>query len=233
MSAYRKLLLHNEVVSGKGANCLNDITKVLHISSNSNSLKVTNNSELEQLSNFDFENHIDYDDDRLIEPCVKTAHSLNQHSTAYVASILETAVIKKISNKGKKSCSACMQIFLENEITDDTFTEYKSQISNILQPCKSTIDFMNTVDNLLDKYKSQTISFSAMLTHIIRKINKDRFYGQSTYDQHDHKEEFIELVIKTYMDIVSVEACKTITKMSQKTQHIRHSNLKETHRAGQ
>lgn len=230
MSAYRKLLLHNEVVSGKGANCLNDITKVLHVPSNSNTSKVTNKAELELLSIFDLKYKIDYEASHLVE---HSGTSLKLHSLTYMASLLETAVIKKINGKGSKSCSACMQIFVENEISDDSFIEYKSEKSDILPPCKSTIELMNTVDNLLNKYKSERVSFSSMLTHIVRKINKERFYGQSTFDQHNHKEEFIELVIKTYMDILSVEACKTITKMSQKTPHTRHSNLKDTHRAGQ
>lgn len=230
MSAYRKLLLQNEVVSGKGANCLNDITKVLYTSSNSDCRKGTNEAELELLSIFDFENQIDYDDNHLRE---HSGNSLKQHSLAYVASNLEAAVIRKIRDKGKKSCLACMQIFLENEITDDSFIEYKTEISNILPPCKSTIELMNTVDNLLNQYKSQSVSFNSMLTHLVRKIVKANFYDQSTFDHHDHKEEFFELIIKTYMDILSVEACKKITKMSQKTQHLRHSNLKATHLAGQ
>lgn len=230
MSAYRKLLLHNEVVSGKGANCLNDITKVLYISSKINCTKVTNETELEILSNFDFENKIDYQEDHLTE---HVGNPLKQHSLAYTGSMLETAVIKKISNRGKTSCSACIQIFLENEITDDSFIEYKSEISEILPPCRSTIELMNTIDNLLSKYKSQNVSFNSVLTHIVRKIDKDRFYQQSTFDDHDHKADFLELMIKTYMDILSVETSKTITKLSQKTQHIRHYKLKETHRAGQ
>lgn len=177
MSAYRKLLLHNEVVSGKGANCLNDITNVLYVLSNIDTSKVTNKTELELLSNFDLEN-LDNEDNHLIE---HSATSLKPHSLAYMASILETAVLRKISEKGKSSCSACMQIFVENEITDDSFIEYKSEISDILPPCKSTIELMKTVDNLLNKYKSQSVSFSSMLTHIAQNIaqnidNKDNLH---------------------------------------------------------
>lgn len=59
MGAYRKLLFHNEVVSGEGANCINDITNVLYVSSNvsAKSAISANQAELETLSNLDFENH--------------------------------------------------------------------------------------------------------------------------------------------------------------------------------
>lgn len=67
MGAYRKLMLHNEVVSGKGANCMNDITKVLHISSNRcSSSKSLNQNELVMIANFDFENRMDCEDFRRI-----------------------------------------------------------------------------------------------------------------------------------------------------------------------
>lgn len=230
MAAYRKLLVHNEVVSGSGANCLNDITKVLYVPSKHNDTsKIINQDELDFLSKFDFENQIDYDDAHLMD---NDENFLKQHSTAYLASVVENRVLSKMLNKGEKGCSMCINLFFENEVTDDSFIEYKSVISNILPPCKSTIELMNTVDNLLKAYGSESVSFDSMLTHIIQKINKDIFYKQSSCAQHDHRYQFIELVVKTYMDIRSIETCKTITKLSQ-AKLTRHFNLKETHRAGQ
>lgn len=230
MGAYRKLLLHNEVMSGKGANCVNDITKVLYVPAKSSKNVISiNETELNLISNFDFENQIDIIDAYRMEI---GENSLKQHSMANIASELEETVLKKIMRKGKKRCSACLNIFLENEITDDSFIEYKSNISNTFPPCKSTIELMNTIDNILKIYESINVSFNSMLIHIMKSINIDRFYENSSFDEHDHKHEFIELVIKTYMDIKSTEECKRITKLSQKTP-IRHDNLKNTHLAGQ
>lgn len=230
MAAYRKLLLHNEVASGKGANCLNDITKVLYVPSKTRNNSIcANQTELELLSNFDFENQINFEDAYLAE---NDENSLKQHSVAYVASTVEKAVLKKINNKGQKRCLACMQVFLDNEITDDSFIDYRSQISDILPPCKSTIELMNAVDSLLNIYKSQNVSLNSTVTHIMQKIDKDKFYENSSFDEHDHKNEFIQLVIKTYVDIKSTETCNYITRIMQPTQ-IRHSYLKEIHRAGQ
>lgn len=229
MGGYRKLLLHNEVVSGKGTNCLNDVTTVLYVPSTSKHSSIcSNKAELELLSRYDFENKIDYAQIMM----ENNENSLKQHSLANVASILEETVLRKISNKGMKSCVACIRVFLENEITDDSFIQYKSETNNILSPCKSTIQLMNTVDNLLNAYKSPEVSLNSTLTHIMIKIDKDRFYENSSFDDHDHKHEFIELIIKTYMDIRSREACKQITEKCQKSR-IRQTKLKEIHRAGQ
>lgn len=91
---------------------------------------------------------------------------------------------------------------------------------------------MNTVDNLLNIYKSHSVSFNSIMTHISQKIDIDRFYDQSSFEEHDHKHDFIKTIINSYMDIRSTEECKRITKMSQSAP-IRHSYLKEVHRAGQ
>lgn len=91
--------------------------------------------------------------------------------------------MKKIFNKGSKGCLNCIDVFLENEITDDSFIEYKSQYSDILSPCKSTIEIMNTIDNILNKYGSQHVSSNSMVSHIMRHIDKDKFYDKSSCSQ--------------------------------------------------
>lgn len=222
-------MLHNEVVSGRDSNCLNDITKVLHVSSaKSSSHTPTNQDELEMLANYDFENHIEYEDVRFPHE-----NDLRGNSMAFIASIVEEKVLKKINQKGYKRCTACMHVFLENEITEDSFIQYKIETSNTLPPCRSTIELIQSVDTILKIYDTQNVSFNSMLVHIMKNINLDQFYGESVFDrEHDHQYELIELVIRTYMDIKSRKDCKLITRLSQSTRK-RHTNLKEVHRLGQ
>lgn len=231
MGAYRKLLLHNEVVSGNGANCVNDITKALHVSSKKSHPTPINEIELEKLSNFDFENQIDYKDLQLLE---NDNSILKQHSMALLASNLEERVLRKLCQKGRNRCTLCMHVFLENEITDDSFIQYKSENENIVQPCKSTIELIQHVDNLLKIYETQNVSFNSILAHIMKNINAEQFYHESSFNQeHDHdKREFIGVILKCYMDIKSTEMSKLITRLSQQEQK-RHTNLKEVHRLGQ
>lgn len=54
--AYRKLLFHNEVTSSEGSNCLNDVTKILSVSSNKKqNSAVPDATEIQILGNYDFE----------------------------------------------------------------------------------------------------------------------------------------------------------------------------------
>lgn len=232
--AYRKLLVQNEVVSGRGANCINDITKILTVPSKKRGSRLTTNSvELNMLADIDFENQTDdvqYVDTQLVDSNIK---NLKEHSVAYIASCVEENVLRKLSQKGQNACLACIQVFVENVITDDSFIKFKSGTNNILPPCKSTIELIHTVEKEFKRYDSYNVSFSSMLTHILRKIDLDQFYDASLFDEeHDHKNELIRVIVHTYMNIRSTQVCKLITRMSQEKQ-IRHSLLKTIHFEGQ
>lgn len=225
--------MHNEVISGKGANCLNDITKVLEVPSKStNILSIANPDELEMLANFDFENEAnDLEDEDIHSTTID--EDLSQHSIAYLASVIEKKVLHALIQKGRKACSNCIQVFVENEVTDDDFIEFKSKTSNIICPCKSTIKLIENAESCINKYKSHNVTFDTMLAHIIRKLDLSTFYEQSKFDEgHNHKHELISLILKTYMDIKSTKFSKLVTRMSQKKQ-IRHSYLKLIHLEGQ
>lgn len=164
MGAYRKLLLHNEVVSGKGANCLNDVTKVLYVSSKKNNTSMsTNKTELEMLANVDFENQLEYGDSMENMLMDNNEILFMQHSVAYVASTVEEKALRKLGQKGRKRCLACMRVFIENELTDDSFIQFKSEHSNILPPCRSTIELICYVDHLLERYEKQRFHLTQCL----------------------------------------------------------------------
>lgn len=222
-------MVHNEVVNGIGANCVNDITKVLEVSYSKNQANLSAcPAELEMLSNFDFENEMD---DQANES-IQNSDILQQNSTAYVASIVEEKVIKKIMQKGRKGCMECANIFVENEITNDNFIQFKSKTANTIPPCQDTIELIANVEKLLKRYELHNVTFNSMLAHIIKQIGTSNYYKSSTFgSNHDHEKEFITLVIKTYMDVKSTNMCKFITRISQK-QQIRHKYLKEVHFQG-
>lgn len=228
--AYRKLLVHNEVMIGKAANCSNDITQVLEVSSRKKQEAPSAcPAELQMLSDFDLGRETDDQENELIQ----NSDVLQRNSTAYVASILEERVIRKIIQKGRRGCLECANTFVENEITDDMFISFKSKTTNVIPPCQNTIDLIKKVDSLLRIYESQDVTLNSMLAHILGKINLTEYYTKSIFgNEHDHKNEFISFVIKTYLDLKSTDMCKFITRMSQDKQ-IRHTLLKEIHREGQ
>lgn len=216
MGAYRKLLLHNEVESGSGANCLNDVTKVLEISSRNNRISSSANSaELEMLEEFDIENGID---EIYIENLEANQDALQSNSMAYIASIVEDKVIKIIKQRRGKACVRCTKVFVENEITTDIFVQFKSENSYIFEPCKSTVELISTVENLLKKYQSHNVTFCSMLSHIAQRIDMTKLYGNSEFGiDHNHKSELIKDIIKTYMNVKSTRMAQLITRMAQKS----------------
>lgn len=213
---------------------MNDITKVLEVPYKKNQVVPSAcPEELEMLSNFDFENEINDEIIESISSEMLSPNILQKNSTAFVASIVEEKVIKKIIQKGRKSCMECANVFVENEVTDDIFIQYKSKTTNTIPPCKDTVDLIKYVEFLLKKYELHNVTFNSMLAHITKKIDTTKYYENSTFgDSHDHKNEFISLVIKTYIDVKSTNMCKFITRISQDEQ-IRHKYLKLIHFQGQ
>lgn len=237
-AAYRKLLFHNEVSTSWKSNCENDVTKILSVPFNrSGGNNAVNSGDLEHLANYDFEhpddaNLHDIEDDIRVNDSSKR---LLSNTRAYSASIVEKNVINKIARKGKKKCMKCINVFSENELTDDQLIAFKSQSSeHFIVPCKSTLTIINFIENFLNKYQSEQVSYNASVHHILKNIDMSDLYESSDFnsEEHDHKAELIELVIKEYLDRKSMHVGRIITKLTQEKK-IRHANLKLTHNLGQ
>lgn len=228
-AAYRKLLFQNEVSVSSYANCRSDLTSALTVSSRPKcTLAPVDRSELEMLANYDFEHPSD-----LEEYTNNDSNDIQNNKRAYFGSIVERKVIRKIVQKGSKMCPRCINVFTENEITDDQFIAFKSINGDILQPCKSTVSIIHKIDYFLDKYKSLQISFNSMTEHILKNIDFAQFFMASDFgEEHDHQEDLIESVIKTYLDEKSKNAAKVVTRLEQ-NQLIRHDYLKAIHNQGQ
>lgn len=189
------------------------------------------------LKNFDFEHGLDceYDEfhwEESNEPMTAIT-KLHRNSLVYLAGIVEEKVILAIKSKGKKACTQCMNVFAENYLVEDDFIEFKAKTSNILQPCKSTVEIIQYVEKTLEKYSSQNASFNSTLTHIVSKMDPLRFYGTSVFDDsHNHHSDFVRNIVSTYLDLVSKNRCRVITRLSHE-KLIRHEHLKNIHRAGQ
>lgn len=235
--AYRKLLVNNEIKSGAHSNCLNDVTQILNVSSRPNhrSAQLRNNIEiakqLDALQDRDFISGFDRFDDveSALNADKENYDMLEMHSKAFLATKLEAKVLKCIFKKGKMSCDTCMEVFAENEREDDKFIEFKS----VRQPCKSTINIIRRADELLKRHESEPVSIQAIFIYIFRNIDMDSLYTASEFNCGvNHKDEFIRLIIRTYLDIKSTNVAKVLTR-SDKPRLIRHNMIKNIQRAGQ
>lgn len=238
--AYRKLLFQNEVTSSNKSNCLNDVTKILTVSSGGKSHVVPiNREEVQMLQNYNFEwNLFDGDEysgelDFLLGREKEATETLKENSLAYLAGVIEAKVIRKLS-RAKNACQQCINVFLENELTDDNFMAFLSQKqSKIVSPCKSTIQIFSTVENFLEKHQSKNVSYYSVLTYIVNNIDMPQLYVSSNFDEdHDHKTDLVKQVIQAYLDHKSITFSKTLTTLSQK-KLIRHDRLKQVHQLGQ
>lgn len=235
-AAYKKLLFQNEITSSPYSNCQNDVTKILTVPSGKKEVSKSDNQckhDLELLANYDSENP-DMEMD-----CLGTSDNikLQNHARAYLASIVEFSVVRKIARRKNNKCIKCLNVFVENEIADDEFIAYKFQNGSVYQPCKSTLSIIHSVEKLLKRYESQEVSYDATVTHILRNIDICQLYQLSEFnDEHDHDHEhkcdLIKLIVEAYLDKKSTYVSQLVTRLSQK-KLIRHEKLKDIHIAGQ
>lgn len=239
--AYRKLLFQNEVSCSQKSNCQNDITQILTVSSRKkNNSKPTNSEELQMLQSYDlndlfFSDEISDEVGFLFEGEKEPIQALKKSSLAYLSGIIEAKIIQKISRKSKNACQKCMDVFTENELTDDSFMEFLSDKSRqILQPCKSTVKIICLVEKYLERIQTVNASFNSVTSHLLSNINLPELYIGSEWngDDHDHKYELVKQIIQEYLDYKSIIFSKSLTTLSQK-KLIRHDRLKEIHRSGQ
>lgn len=229
-AAYRKLLFQNEVTTSSKSNCENDVTKILSVSSHRRVSPVDNLNELELLVDIDLDDLHNIDDDVAGN---NIGHSLQENSRAYLAGIVEQNVINKITRRGKNKCLHCINVFGENELTNDRFIDFKSQGSNIFIPCRSTLSIIDTIENYLSKYETQQVSYITSVNQILNNIDASMLYELSDFGlEHDHKNDLIKLVIIEYLDKKSMAVGRIVTRLTQE-KLIRHKNLKLVHNAGQ
>lgn len=227
-SAYRKLLIHNDVVCSKKSNVIEPGTKILTVSSNRPGTSKQTDFVDEGFDDFNFGD--DFEDTFHVAQYVDDAHS---HSLAYMASVLEAKIIG-----GKRrhiKCEDCIRALIENELLEDSFIYFKARKSNILQPCRSTFEICKFVDKYVQSCEEKSAPYQAVLIQILRKMSYQTLYTSSNFENHSeygHKYEFIKKIIELYMHMKSVHIAKCFTLKTHEDP-IRHTYRKLIQRRGQ
>lgn len=147
-ASYRKLLIHNDVVCSKFANCIDSGTEILTVSScrDKNKIDNANNNNEEELMlhtlNIDF-------DQQSCDENGNTTEKLKYHSVVYIASKIEEKIFKSKGTRKLIKCEQCLEVFVENEIMQDDFIWAISTDSSVLQPCKSTYEICKFIDQIV------------------------------------------------------------------------------------
>lgn len=236
-AAFRKLLVHNDIVCPKKSNCIEIGTKILTVSSYRPIKQAEDSLALEEIEIDEqiCESNPEYDFDFDFDFANQLTDDAHCHSLAFRASVLENKIMKAKKSKLLVKCEKCIDAFVENELLEDSFIRFKSKRSTIMQPCKSTFEICKFVDTFLKFSEGKAISFKASLLHILRKIPFDTLYPSSDFESHGtsgHKYDFVKQIITTYMDMKSIQTARALTLKMQKDP-VRHQLTKIIQRAGQ
>lgn len=233
--AYRKLLIHNDVVCSKYANCIDSGTKILTVSSAKQKVRnLSIDSVYVPEDDFNF-----YDDFEQPVTFENTTDKLKYHSLALVTSKIEQIIIKAKAPQILIKCDQCLDAFIENEIMDDDFVRAIGRGYGHLQPCKSTFNICKFVDKFVEHYSNENVSYHATVNWILQNLDFDILYPNSNFHQHreqsrtkNHKYDLVKCVVETYLNIKSRNSAKTITLQSHK-EFIRSDYIQQIHLAGQ
>lgn len=229
-AAYRKLLIHNDVVCSEKSNCIDSGTKILTVSSNRNKKKTQNtDSAIDKLP---------IDDDYWLSQNLLYVDDISNHSIAYMASMLEARIIGARQKVVK--CDQCISAFIENELINDSFIRFKSRKCSILQPCKSTFEICKFVDSHLKTYEGRTVPYKAVLLEILRKISFANLFIGTTFENHPdsanqlggHRYDFVKKIVELYMRMKSIEVAKKLT-LNTHDNPVRHKYKKLVQQQGQ
>lgn len=243
-SAFRKLLICTPNLSAKGTNCLTSAIHLLTVSSaqqpicqpktHQTPLPIDVSSVIERI-------HNDLDYNTLIHA---EMDDYERHLNAYLASTIETNIIKKIMARPISKCSDCLHAFSENVKIEDSFLKKKSQTSNIVQPCRSTVNIIVASNAIMKILQSiGHIDFNIVLRAILPCLDIDSLFDSSDFIEHQnegrvsitlsHKEEFICNILREYMHLKSKKICDRITAEEHKAGNVRKKNTKNIIFAGQ
>lgn len=170
-----------------------------------------------------------------------------RHLNAYLASTIETNIIKKIMARPISKCSDCLHAFNENIKIEDSFLKKKSETSNIVQPCRSTVNIVVASNAIMEALQSIAhIDFNTVLRAILPCLDIDSLFDSSDFNGHQneglasnirvslsHKEQFICCILREYMHLKSKKICDRITAEEHKAGNIRKKNTKNIIFAGQ
>lgn len=229
-AAYRKLLIHNDVVCSHHANVIDHGTKILSVSSRRKPQSANPSepgpSEVDNLFDEMFENRFN---------ALQYVDDTHDHSLALMASTLETRIIT--AKATRKYCQGCIDAFVENELMDDSFIRFKARKINITQPCKSTYDICKFVDTVLKQCEGKSISFQGVAMQVLRNIPFGTLYNSTHFGSHTerecHKYSFVKNIIDVYMKLKSVHLAKCMTMKSHDEEPIRHKFKKLVQELGQ
>lgn len=235
-SAFRKLLVCHPLTTSVDRNTITNATGILTASS---SRKPPQKRNIVRTPVQEYDMEIDYIQLMLEE--IQTMESYEQHLDAYLALCVEDKLMQN-TNRNLYKCNECAHILCASkEKINDELLAMKNDSGPAKQPSESTLKiviFANGVMKLISSKSDQGNNFEAVQKTIFNNLDIDSMYTSADFvhiegiDFADHKEKFINEIIKTYMTLKSRNIGRKITDEEQ-GELIRQRRTDAIHKAGQ
>lgn len=235
-SAFKKLLVCHPVMTSVDHNVITNATGILTISSSNKEKKLLTSAAMDQAEVVELE--LCYEAVMIDE--IAEAEPYEQHMFAYIALCVEEKFIQN-TKQHKYKCNKCADVLLSvNDKINDEFLSMKDKnVGEIQQPSASTLKiviFGNAVNKLHSANGGN--KFNIICNTIFNNIDVNDLYESVDFSDHEqkesgrHKEEFIILIIKTYMALKSHKISKKITD-EEKGELIRYRKKRDYILSGQ
>lgn len=223
-SAFKKLLVCHPLITSVDHNVLTNATGILTVSSHKKKQPLQPLVQIIENEELVLELEMDYEIVMITE--IEDADPYERHISAYIALCVEENFIKNTKSH-KFKCNECADILLSgnDKINDELLAMKNRDVAKIQQPSASTLKviiFCNAVMKMYSKEHHSKNSFNVIFESIIKNIDMDDPYNDGDFShrgheesaQH-HKEDFIKLIVETYMALKSHKICNKITEQEQ------------------
>lgn len=216
-SAYRKILINNEITSSEHSNCL-DRLKIYFIPSTRKSIE--NHTETPLPTEYPPSS---------IEPFTANDNILDALRDATICQIA-SEIEYKIRSAARFGCNLCLNIFDEN---DKVVAECLKN-GHLRLPCISTAHICKVASKYLDIFMTQfKYNYPILLDSILREIDNENMFSGSNFEHHfDHKMYFIQFIAEEYIRIKATYIAKNLT-LKEQEKMMRNKLNKAIHFVGQ
>lgn len=206
VSAFRKILLFNEISSSKTANCVDQL-KLFNVSSKRQHQSQQN--EWQQI-NIQFESNEEEVESFLTMQPNENDFLINCYEEATIASVA-SSIEQKILRSGRFECD-CVNVLERNEKVTGLDVQ-----SNYVPPCISTMYACKVANICFNFFKNQiSFNYNMLIDKIMRTIDFDCVFLQNFDCDITHKRGFIQYIVEEYIRIHANYIAKNMTLVEQK-----------------
>lgn len=208
-SAYRQLLVNNDVFASNQANCIETYDNILTVSSRRPKLFtncVQQNDIIAAEENINVPE--DEEDSFSLEVLpngqsgdIDNVRKMQLHVIAYLASIIEKEIIESNGRRPVVKCHDYLRAFGECEFVRDEFLEQRSEAGDITIPCASTVVVCTAAERELQKFNYKIDNYESSIKNILASIDFKNVFIETDFDHqnNDHKMLFVTTIVKIYV----------------------------------